>query len=350
MTDVQQDVLQYFIGGFLILLVIFGLTYLILKKLGKDPRNILPVNFANRIMIPMLIFLASIITKAAIVARLFHYDYTYEVLGKLSSIGIILSITWFIIVALRIIKTRMLLKYDVTAEDNLNARKRYTQYTILENIVIFIIVILAIGISLMTFESIRAVGVSVLTSAGIAGIILGFSAQKAIGTLLAGIQIAITQPIRIDDVVIIDGEWGRIEEINLTYVVVKIWDKRRLVVPSTYFIENTFQNWTRESADILGTVFIYTDYTVSFDAVREELTRLLKSTPHWDGNVNVLQVTDVKEKTIELRALMSAKDSGTAWDLRVFIREKLIAFLQEKHPESLPKTRITLQGEQKFED
>lgn len=349
MTEVQQDVLQYFIGGFIILLVIFGLTYLILKKLGKDPRNILPVNFANRIMIPMIIFLASILTKGAIVARIFRYDYTYEVLGKLSSIGIILGITWFIIVTLRIIKTRMLLKYDVSAEDNLSARKRYTQYTILENIVIFIIVILAIGIALMTFESIRAVGVSVLTSAGIAGIILGFSAQKAIGTLLAGIQIAITQPIRIDDVVIVDGEWGRIEEINLTYVVVKIWDKRRLVVPSTYFIENTFQNWTRESADILGTVFIYTDYTVSFDAVREELTRLLKSTPHWDGNVNVLQVTDVKERTIELRALMSAKDSGTAWDLRVFIREKLIAFLQEKYPESLPKTRITLQGEQKPE-
>lgn len=332
------------------MLVLFGLLYFFLKKLGKDPRNILPVNFANRIMIPMLIFLASLLAKAAIVARFFRYEYTYEVLGKLSSIGIILSITWFIIVALRIAKTRLLLKYDVTAQDNLNARKRYTQYTILENIVIFIIVILAIGIALMTFESIRAVGVSLLTSAGIAGIILGFSAQKAIGTLLAGIQIAITQPIRIDDVVIVDGEWGRIEEINLTYVVVKIWDKRRLVVPSTYFIENTFQNWTRESADILGTVFIYTDYIVSFDALREELTRLLKSSPHWDGNVNVLQVTDVKESTIEIRALMSAKDSGTAWDLRVFIREKLISFLQEKYPESLPKTRITLQGEQKFKD
>ncbi|MCM4158692.1 mechanosensitive ion channel [Antarcticibacterium flavum] len=350
MTEVQQDVLQYFIGGFILLLVIFGLTYLVLKKIGKDPSNILPVNFANRIMIPMLIFLASIITKAAIVAKVFRFDYTYEVLGSLSSIGIILSITWFIIVILRIVKTRMLLKYDVTAQDNLSARKRYTQYTILENIVIFIIVILAIGIALMTFDSIRAVGVSVLTSAGIAGIILGFSAQKAIGTLLAGIQIAITQPIRIDDVVIVDGEWGRIEEINLTYVVVKIWDKRRLVVPSTYFIENTFQNWTRESADILGTVFIYTDYTVSFDALREELTRLLKSTPHWDGNVNVLQVTDVKERTIEIRALMSAKDSGTAWDLRVFIREKLVAFLQDKYPDSLPKTRITLQGDQKVDN
>src|SRR5690606_29311257 len=141
------------------------------------------------------------------------------------------------------------------------------------------IVILAIGIALMSFEGIRSIGVSVLTSAGIAGIIIGFSAQKAIGTLLAGIQIALTQPIRLDDVVIVEGEWGRIEEINLTYVVVRIWDKRRLIVPSTYFIENTFQNWTRQSAEILGTVFIYTDYEVSFDAIREELTRLLNSTP-----------------------------------------------------------------------
>lgn len=350
MDALQTDVIQYLVAGIVLLFVIFGLTYFILKKIGRDPRNILPVNVANRIIIPLLIFLSSLLIKIAIVARLFHFEYTYTLLGKISTLGIILSVTWFIIVGLRILKSRMLLKYDVSAEDNLSARKRFTQYTILENIVIFIIVILAIGIALMTFESIRAVGVSVLTSAGIAGIILGFSAQKAIGTLLAGIQIAITQPIRIDDVVIVDGEWGKIEQINLTYVVVKIWDKRRLVVPSTYFIENTFQNWTRESADILGTVFLYTDYTVSFDAVREELTRLLNSTPHWDGNVNVLQVTDVKERTVELRALMSAKDSGTAWDLRVFIREKLVAFLQENYPESLPKTRITLEGDQKFED
>jgi small-conductance mechanosensitive channel len=158
------------------------------------------------------------------------------------------------------------------------------------------------------------------------------------------LQIAITQPIRLDDVVIIEGEWGRIEEIALTYVVVRIWDQRRLIVPSTYFFEKPFQNWTRTTSEILGTVFIYTDYHVSFEALREELTRLLKSTPLWDGKVNVLQVTDAKERSIEIRALMSAKDSGTAWDLRVFIREKLIEFLQKNYPESLPKTRVLVEN------
>ena len=216
---------------------------------------------------------------------------------------------------------------------------------ILENIVIFIIVVLALGIALMSFESIRAIGVSVLTSAGIAGIIIGLAAQKAIGTLLAGIQIALTQPIRLEDVVIVEGEWGWIEEINLTYVVVRLWDKRRLVVPTTYFIENTFQNWTRSSADILGTVFIYADYGLPFDKIREEITRLLNTTHLWDGKVNVLQVTNTTEKSMELRVLVSAKDSPTAWDLRVFLREKLVEYIQHNYPQYLPKTRVAMEQE-----
>ncbi len=340
MENLSSDVLQYLLIGLVILFVIFLIAFLILKKLGRDPRNILPVNFASRIIFPLMIFMASLLIKIAIIGRLFRFDYTYTLLGSLSTLGIILSITWFIIIALKIAKSRMLLKYDVSVGDNLRARKIYTQFMILENIIIFIVIILAIGIALMSFDGIRSIGVSVLTSAGIAGIIIGFSAQKAIGTLLAGIQIAITQPIRLDDVVIVEGEWGRIEEINLTYVIVRIWDQRRLVVPSTFFIENTFQNWTRESAEILGTVFIYTDYEVPFEALREELTRLLENTPLWDKKVNVLQVTDTTEKSVQIRALMSAKDSGTAWDLRVFIREKLLIFLQENYPDSLPKSRI----------
>ena len=192
----------------------------------------------------------------------------------------------------------------------------------------------------MSFDSIKSVGVSVLTSAGLAGIIVGFSAQKALGTLLAGIQIAFTQPIRLDDVVIVEGEWGTIEEITLTYVVIKIWDKRRLVVPTTYFIEKPFQNWTRNNSDILGTVFIYTDYNVPFDKLRDELTRLLNSTNLWDGKANVLQVTDAKENYVEIRALMSASSSPKAWDLRVFVREKLITYIQTNYPESFPKTRV----------
>lgn len=139
---------------------------------------------------------------------------------------------------------------------------------------------------------------------------------------MAGIQLAITQPFRVDDAVLVENEWGWIEEINLTYVVVRIWDKRRLVLPTTYFLDHPFQNWTRTSADILGTVFIYTDYTISFDALRHELTSLLKNSALWDQKVNVLQVTDSKETTVEIRILVSAKDSPTAWDLRVYIREK----------------------------
>ena len=350
MEEINQDLLQYTIAGIVILIILFLVTFYILKRIGKDPRNILPVNFAYKIRVPLLIFLISLLCKIAIIGRIFRFDYTYTIVGRLSTIGIILTVAWFLIILLKVIKVQMLRKYDVDTEDNLKARKVYTQFMILENIIIFIIVLLAVSIALMTFESIRSVGVSLLTSAGIAGIIIGLAAQKAIGTLLAGIQIALTQPIRLEDVVIVEGEWGKIEEITLTYVVVRIWDKRRLVVPSTYFIENTFQNWTRQSADILGTVFIYTDYQVPIDKLREEQTRLLEATPFWDKQVNVIQVTDATEKTMEVRLLVSAKDSSTAWDLRVYLRENMLKFIQENYPESLPKTRISIPTEKPLEN
>lgn len=228
--------------------------------------------------------------------------------------------------------------------DNLLARKVYTQFTILERIAIFIVILLALAAALMSFEEIREVGISIFASAGVAGIIIGFSAQKLIATILAGIQIAIAQPIKIDDVVIVEGEWGRIEEITLTYVVVQIWDKRRLIVPTPYFIDKPFQNWTKKSSEILGTVFLYTDYNVPFDKLREELTRILEGTELWNGEVNVLQVTDSKPGSVEIRALMSAKDSPTAWDLRVLVRERLITYLQQNYPESIARTRILLKN------
>ena len=183
-----------------------------------------------------------------------------------------------------------------------------------------------------------------IASAGVAGIVVGFAAQKSLGTLLAGIQIALTQPVRIDDVVIVEGEWGRIEEITLTYVVVRIWDLRRLVVPITYFIEKPFQNWTRTSADILGSVFLHVDYGVPVDALRKELTRILEASPNWDRKVNVLQVTDAKERTLELRALASSSDASRSWDLRCEVREKLVAFVQANYPGSLPRLRATVDG------
>lgn len=345
MVSINQELINYLILGIIVLIICFTLAYYALKKIGKDPRNILPVNLATRIWLPLLIFLFSLFFQIAIIAKLFRYDYTYTIVGHLSTIGIILSTAWFLIVFLKIFKARILRKYDVSTSDNLKARKVYTQFMILENIIIFIIIVLSTGVALMSFDSIRSIGVSLLTSAGIAGIIIGLAAQKAIGTLLAGIQIALTQPIRIEDVVIIEGEWGWIEEITLTYVVVRIWDKRRLVVPTTYFIENTFQNWTRNSSEILGTVFIYTDYEIPFEKLREELTRLLEGSSLWDRKTNVLQVTDATDRSVQIRALMSAKDSPTAWDLRVYVREQLIVFIKENYPESLPKSRVSLKSD-----
>lgn len=263
---------------------------------------------------------------------------------KLGEVLFVASIAWGLIASLRVAKLQLLKRYDINQADNLQGRKVYTQYNILEKIVVFIIIVIATSIALMLFEGVRNIGVSIFASAGIAGLIIGLSAQKALGTILAGLQIAITQPIRLDDVVIVENEWGWIEEINLTYVVVRIWDKRRLVVPSTYFLERPFQNWTRTSADILGTVFIYTDYTIPFEPLRNELTRLLQSSPHWDGKVNVLQVTDAREHTLEIRALMSAETSPQAWDLRVYVREKLIEFIQRQYPQCLPRTRIAFEN------
>src|SRR5690606_2473540 len=185
--------------------------------------------------------------------------------------------------------------FDMEGQNNLRARKLYTQFNILERVVIFIIIIVATAITLMTFEGVREIGVSIFASAGIAGIIIGFAAQKALGTLLAGLQIAISQPIRLDDVLVVEGEWGRVEEITLTYVVVRIWDERRLILATTSFIDKPFQNWTKTTSEILGTVFLYADYNIDFDSLRDELTRLLENNELWDKKVNKIQVTDSTE-------------------------------------------------------
>jgi small-conductance mechanosensitive channel len=228
-------------------------------------------------------------------------------------------------------------RVDVT--DNLHARAIQTQVVVLKRVAVAVIVIFTVGSMLMVFASVRQFGASILASAGIAGIIVGLAAQRSIGGLIAGFQIALTQPIRMDDVVIVEGEFGRIEEITLTYVVVRLWDLRRLIVPISNFIDKPFQNWTRSSADLLATVFLYVDYTMPVAPLRAELTRILEASPRWDRKVNVLQVTDSKERTVEIRALASAADASIAWDLRCEVREKLVDFLQREYPECLPRLR-----------
>lgn len=236
----------------------------------------------------------------------------------------------------------VLSRYRIDVHDNLQARAVHTQVMVLKKVALTVITVFAGASMLMVFDTARQFGASILASAGVAGIIVGLAAQRSIATLLAGFQIALTQPIRVDDVVIVENEWGRIEEITLTYVVVRIWDLRRLVLPITYFIEHPFQNWTRVSADLLGTVFLRVDYTVPLEALRAEVTRILAASPHWDGKVNVLQVTDADARTMEVRVLVSAADASLAFSLRCEVREKLIVFLQERYPDALPKLRATV--------
>ena len=257
-------------------------------------------------------------------------------------ICIIASVAWLTVSMLTVVKNFILRRYQIDEKDNLQARRMYTQLGVIERILKVLITFLGLTFILLTFEKVRQIGFSLLASAGILSVILGFSAQKSLATLFAGIQIALTQPIRIDDVVIVENEWGWIEEITLTYVAVKIWDQRRLILPITYFIEKPFQNWTRSTAEMLGTVYVYADYTLPVQEIREELQRILENTPLWDRRVGVLQVTGTSERTLELRALMSAEDSPTVWSLRCHVRERLIEFMQRNFPQNLPHLRIDM--------
>ncbi len=265
------------------------------------------------------------------------------------SLCFIASTAWLLVKMTFILDDFILSQYKTDDLDNLQARKIHTQLQVFKRIVIVIVGIIALTAMLMTFEKVRQLGTSILASAGVIGIIVGVAAQRTIATFIAGFQIAVTQPIRLDDVVVVENEWGRIEEITLTYVVVRIWDMRRLVLPITYFIEKPFQNWTRVTADILGTVFVYVDYTVPIQAVREELHRILQSSKLWDGKVWGLQMTNSTERTVELRALLSAPNSSTAWNLRCEVREKLIEYVRNNYPDGLPKVRAELKDSRKDE-
>jgi small-conductance mechanosensitive channel len=263
-------------------------------------------------------------------------------LREIFAIALILSVAWLIVKLTDVLEDVILAQHRIDVQDNLKARRIVTQIKIFKKIVVALVSILTLGAVLMTFDQIRQFGASILASAGIAGIIVGFAAQRSIAALLAGIQIALTQPIRLDDVVIVENEWGRIEEITLTYVVVRIWDLRRLILPITYFLEKPFQNWTRVSADLLGTVFIYTDYTLPIHPLRETLQRILKASNHWDGKACALQVTGASERTLEIRALVSAADASHLWEIRCEVREKLIEHLKQNHAACLPKARVEL--------
>lgn len=268
------------------------------------------------------------------------------VFGKASSILLIGAVAWILFQAVHLGEQAVLAKYDIQASDNLQARKVYTQVHVLGKAFYVIILIFTAASVLMLFEEVRRFGASLLASAGVVGIIAGFAAQRTISNLFAGFQIAMTQPIRIDDVVIVENEWGRIEEITLTYVVIRIWDERRLIVPLSHFIENPFQNWTRASANLLGSVYLWVDYSMPLEEVRQATRRIVEASPIWDKRFWNLVVSDANDRAMQIRVLATAGSSSAAWDLRCEIREKLIDYIQRNFPQSLPRFRAELGASQ----
>ena len=275
---------------------------------------------------------------------------TAAFLARLMGDAVIGLIGWSAIIALHIAADLYLRRFRLDIDDNLLARKHNTQVRVLSRTIDVLLVMLTLSAALMTFPAVRQYGLSLFASAGVAGIVVGLAARPVLSNLMAGVQLAMTQPIRLYDAVIVENEYGTIEEITSTYVVVKLWDLRRMIVPLTYFIEKPFQNWTRENSSLVGNVMIYLDYGAPVGAIREKFAAILKESHRWDGQVSAVQVTDFKEGTMELRLLMSARSSGQAFDLRCEVREKLIDFLQREHPEALPHSRqISEKGEPKVD-
>lgn len=329
-------------------IVIVTLAVTIAYSLHKTARRLLRMTLATRFPYALTVVqqmrgvtrLGLIILALSISVPVAPFDSdTAEWIGRFMLIAVIAMFGWAAMMALKIGADLYLLQFRIDTDDNLLARKHYTQVRVLLRAIDVLIIVFTVSAALMTFDEVRQYGVSLFASAGVAGLIAGFAARPVLSNLFAGVQLAVTQPIRIDDAVIVENEWGWVEEITSTYVVLRLWDWRRLIVPLTYFIEKPFQNWTRETSALIGTSMIYVDYRAPVPAIRQKLEEIAKASPLWDGKVVNLQVTDCKADTIELRCLTSASSAPKTFDLRCEVREKLIDFLQREHPEALPRQR-----------
>jgi len=263
-------------------------------------------------------------------------------LGHALLVAFILLVGWFAMIAVQLAAETYLRRFQLDGADNLLARKHVTQVRILQRSADVLVIVITVAAALVTFEPVRQYGVSLFASAGVVGLAVGLAARPVLSNLIAGVQIAMTQPIRLEDAVIVENEFGWIEEIAAAYVVVRVWDQRRLIVPLSYFIEKPFQNWTRQNPELIGTVDLFLDYAAPVERIREKLKEIVSQSTLWDRRVANLQVADAKEATIVVRALVSAKNAGTLGDLRNEVREKLLAFLRDEHPEALPRHRAAV--------
>ncbi|MEM7623528.1 MAG: mechanosensitive ion channel family protein [Planctomycetota bacterium] len=322
--------------------VIWGFIWRVLARSTRDEGRNPTRKLVDKTSTPaavLFVVVGLMIGVAAIEQRGFAPAWLTESWPQVSSIASVIAGTWIVIAVIAGADDMILARYRIDVRDNLKARRMHTQVAVISRTLMIVVGVVGGAIALMSFDSVERLGASLLASAGIAGIVVGFAARPVLGNIIAGIQIALTQPIRIDDAVVIENEWGWIEEITTTYVVVRIWDQRRLIVPFSKIIEEPFENWTRSSSEILGSVTLYVDYACPVDAVRNELDRILDGHPKWDGRAKVLQTIDATERTMVLRALVTAEDSPTAWELRCDVRERLLGFLQREHPYALPRER-----------
>jgi small-conductance mechanosensitive channel len=313
---------------------------LVLRWLGRRPADWHPFlkHAAHRTR--RLVRFIVLLFAAGMAAPLFHIPHDVrDDVRKLFLAMFIVQLGWIAAVAANLAMDRYVGGLNLKASDNLLARKAATQMRIFRQAINVLLAMLTMAFALMSFDSVRQFGVSLFASAGVAGIVAGLAARPLLENLFAGVQLALTQPLRLDDAVVINNEWGWVEEINATYIVVRLWDWRRQVVPLSYLFQNPFTNWTRSSSSLIGTVYVYADYTLPMDAVRAKATEIVKASPLWDGQVVNVQVSDAKQQVIEVRVLASASDGGRAWDLRCEIREKLIAFIRDTYPQALPRVR-----------
>jgi small-conductance mechanosensitive channel len=327
------------VASFALSLALTVLLGLLVAQRSLRKTEFCPQNFPlARKLFPASVALITTLAARAMFAALKPKDFPF--------FALVLSITAIWCTAYLMVRMLWVLvhffnhRFDLARDNNVRSRRVLTQLQFIEKFAYVLVLFLAVCATLLLFEGARSFGESLLASAGVAGLVIGFAAQKSLGNLIAGFQIAFTQPLRIEDAVLVEGEWGWVEEITLTYVVIRIWDQRRLILPITYFVENPFQNWTRTTAQILGAITLEVAHCVPFQAIEAELYRVLEETPLWDRDKRVLQMVEVGERAVTLRALMTARDSPTCWDLRCHVRLKLVEFLQREHPQALPALRV----------
>ena len=324
------------VGVVVLALIAYVVIYAMLRRVTRA--NAVASVVVDYTACPAKLVLPLLALKVALPAALDGFRHQ-EIFSDLVAISLTLSITWLVMRAIAGVGEAVIRLHPMDTSDNMHARQIQTQARVLARTVMFFVLLIGLASALMVLPGMRQIGGSLLASAGVAGIAAGLAARPVLGNLIAGLQIALTQPIRLDDVVIMENEWGRIEEITSAYVVVKIWDERRLVVPLQWVIEHPFENWTRSTSQLLGTVLLWLDYRLPLAPLRAELIRVCKAAPEWDQRVSMIQVVDSNEHGMQIRALISAADASRRWDLSCRVREALIDFVQREYPECLPRVR-----------